>query len=62
MAIVVKRKQGESKEEMIARFRKVFLEEEIIDKVREKIAYVKPSRKRYEKQKEQRKSRKYYDD
>lgn len=52
MTIVVKKKQGETKEELIARFRKLFLEEGIIDKVKEKTAYVKPSRRRYEKRKE----------
>ena len=54
MPIIVRKKQGESKEELINRFRKLFLEEGIIEKVREKVAYVKPSRRRYEKKKEAR--------
>jgi ribosomal protein S21 len=52
MAIVVKKKKGESKVELINRFRKIFLEEGIIDQVKEKVHYVKPSRKRYERRKE----------
>jgi len=57
MAITVKKRQGESKEELIARFRKLFLEEGIIDKIKEKAAYIKPSRKRYIKSKEKRSRR-----
>jgi ribosomal protein S21 len=52
MSIIVRKKQGESKEELINRFRKLFVEEGIIEKVREKVAYIKPSRRRYEKKKE----------
>jgi len=52
MAIVVKKKRGESKIELINRFRKIFLEEGIIDQIKEKVHYVKPSRKRYERKKE----------
>ncbi len=47
MALTVKRKKDESKEEMIARFRKLFIEEGIIEKFKEKTVYTKPSRKRY---------------
>lgn len=52
MSLVVKKKQGESKEELINRFRKLFAEEGIIEKIKEKVAYIKPSRRRYEKRKE----------
>lgn len=52
MAIVVKRKKNESKGELINRFRRIFMEEGIIDIVREKVHYEKPSRKRYKRQKE----------
>ena len=51
MSITVQKKKGESKEELIFRFRKLFLEAGIMDKIKEKTAYVKPSRKRYEKRK-----------
>lgn len=53
MNITVSKKSGESKEELISRFRKLFLEAGIMDKVREKAAYISPSRRRYEKKKAQ---------
>lgn len=52
MAVVVKRKQGESKNELINRFRKLFSEEGIMDIIRKKVRYVKPARRRYERKKE----------
>jgi len=48
MAITVQKKRGESKQELISRFRKIIVEAGIIDKIREKVAYTKPSRRRYE--------------
>ena len=51
MTLTVQKKKGESKEELISRFRKLFLEAGIMDKIKEKTAYVKPSRRRYEKKK-----------
>ncbi len=51
MSITVSKKSGESKEELISRFRKLFLEAGIMDKVREKVAYISPSRRRYEQKK-----------
>lgn len=53
MSITVNKKKGESKEELISRFRKLFLEAGITDKIREKAAYISPSRRRYEKKKVQ---------
>jgi len=51
MSIIVQRKKGETKGELISRFRKLFLDAGIMDKIREKTAYMKPSRRRYEKKK-----------
>ena len=47
MTLTVKRKKDESKEEMIARFRKLFIEEGIIEEFKKNTVYTKPSRKRY---------------
>lgn len=47
MALTVKRKKDESKEEMFARFRKLFTEEGIIEEYKKNTVYTKPSRKRY---------------
>jgi len=51
MSVTVKKKPGETKRDLIARFRKIFLELGIMEKVKEKTAYIKPSRRRYEKRK-----------
>jgi len=53
VSITVQKKKGESKEELISRFRKLFLDAGIMDKIREKTAYIRPSRRRYEKKKAQ---------
>ena len=64
MVIVVNKKKGESRVELINRFRKVFIEEGVIDTIKKNLRYVKPARKRYEKKKEklrlQRSKRRYY--
>ncbi len=52
MAVVVHRKKGESRNDLINRFRKIFSEEGILETVRRKVRYIKPSRRRYERQKE----------
>ena len=52
MAVVVNKQQGESKNELINRFRKLFSEEGIMDVIRRKVRYIKPSRRRYERKKE----------
>ena len=63
MAVVVNKKRGESRVELINRFRKIFLEEGVIDTIKEKLRYVKPARRRYAKKKEklrlQRRKRRY---
>jgi ribosomal protein S21 len=47
--VVVKKKRGESEDKLIARFRKVVLEEGIMDEVRERGRHKKPSEKKKEK-------------
>lgn len=54
MSITVQKKKGESKQELISRFRKMILEAGIIEKIKEKVAYKKPSRSRYELRKKRR--------
>ena len=51
MAIIVKRKKGESKDDIIGKFRRLCLEEDIADEVKKRTAYVKPSELRYAKKK-----------
>lgn len=58
MAIIVKKERGEKKEDVIARFRRIFTDEGILDEMRERKQFVKASRKRYEKKKAQRQKRK----
>ncbi|HBP50852.1 MAG: hypothetical protein US68_C0005G0006 [Candidatus Shapirobacteria bacterium GW2011_GWE1_38_10] len=51
MAIVVKRKKGESKDDIIGKFRRLCLEEDITEEIRKRAAYAKPSIGRYAKKK-----------
>lgn len=51
MAIVVKRKKGESKDDIIGKFRRLCLEEDITEEVRKRASYAKPSIGRYAKKK-----------
>lgn len=51
MATVVKKKPGQTDDQLIAQFKKKVLNEEIIEEVREREFYQKPSRKRYEREK-----------
>ncbi|HOR02035.1 MAG TPA: 30S ribosomal protein S21 [Candidatus Woesebacteria bacterium] len=51
MPIVVEKKKGESKDDIIGKFRRLYLEEDITEEVRKRTAYVKPSEKRYAKKK-----------
>lgn len=53
MAIVVKKKKGETLGDMIQRFKQLFMDEDIIDEIKEKLEFVKKSRKRYERRLEQ---------
>jgi ribosomal protein S21 len=47
LAIVVKRKKGESKDDIIGKFRRLCMEEDITEEVRKRAAYSKPSEERY---------------
>ncbi len=58
MPIVVKKQKGETKDDLIGRFRRLFIEEEIIDEIKSRIEYVKGARKRYEEKKAKEKLRK----
>jgi len=49
MAIIVKRKKGESKDDIIGKFRRLSMEEDIAEEVRKRAAYEKPSIGRYAK-------------
>ena len=50
--VVVTKKKGESKDSMFRKFTKIFIEENIVDIVRKKQFYKKPSLQRKEKEKE----------
>jgi ribosomal protein S21 len=51
LPIIVKKNKNESKDDIIGKFRRLTLEEEIVDEVKERVAYVKPSAARYAKKK-----------
>lgn len=55
--VVVKKKKGETKDSMFKKFTKTYLEEEIIDEVRDRMHYKKPSQVNKEKEKERRTKR-----
>ena len=56
MVLVIKRK-GETKDSMFRKFTRSFIDEEIVEKLRKKQFYKKPSLKRKEEEKERRKNR-----
>lgn len=56
MVLVIKRK-GESKDSMFRKFTRSFIDEEIVDTLRKRQFYKKPSLKRKEEEKERRKNR-----
>lgn len=56
MATIVKKKPGYSDDKLIAEFQRQVREEGIIPETRERSRYIKPSRRRYEKEKSQSKS------
>ena len=62
MATIVKKKPGQTDDQLIAQFKKKVLYEEIIEEVREREFYTKPSRKRYERERanKKRKPSRYY--
>jgi len=47
MPIIVKKNKGESKDDIIGKFRRLCMEEDITEEVRKRTSYVKPSEKRY---------------
>jgi len=51
MATIVKKKPGQSEDSLIAQFRKKILNEEVLEEVKKREFYLKPSRKRYEREK-----------
>lgn len=55
MATFVKKQPGQTDDQLIAQFRKKVLNEEIIDEIKKREFYQKPSRERYEKKKALRK-------
>ncbi len=50
--IVVRKKKGESKDQLFRKFSRLFIGEEIVEEVRKKQFYKKPSLKRKEEEKE----------
>ena len=55
--VVITKKKGESKDSMFRKFTRAFIDEDIIDDVRKKQFYKKPSLIRKEKEKERRQGR-----
>jgi ribosomal protein S21 len=51
MPIIVKKKKGETKDDVIGKFRRLSLEEDITEEVRKRSAYTKPAEARYAKKK-----------
>ena len=51
MPIIVKKKKGESKDDIIGKFRRLCLEEDITEEIKKRVAYSKPSELRYAKKK-----------
>ena len=51
MPIIVKRKKNETKDDIIGKFRRLCLEEDITEEVKKRMAYTKPSEERYAKKK-----------
>lgn len=51
MPLVVKKSKGEDKDDVIGKFRRLFLEEDITEEVKRRSAYSKPSELRYAKKK-----------
>ncbi len=50
--VVVTKKRGESKDSMFRKFSKMFVEENVVDEVRKRLFYKKPSLVKKEKEKE----------
>lgn len=55
--VVITKKKGETKDSMFRKFSRVFLDEDIVNTLKKKQFYKKPSLKRKEEEKERRKNR-----
>ncbi|MCS6956560.1 MAG: 30S ribosomal protein S21 [Patescibacteria group bacterium] len=55
--VVIVKKKGETKDSLFRKFSKIFVEEDIVNTLRKKQFYKKPSLIRKEKEKEKRKNR-----
>ena len=55
--VVISKKKGESKDSMFRKFTKMFIEENLVDQIRNRQFYKKPSLQRKEKEKERIKNR-----
>ena len=55
--IVVKKKKGDSKDQLFRKFTRLFINEDMVTEVRSKQFYQKPSVQRKEKEKERKKQR-----
>lgn len=62
MATVVKRQPGQTEDQLISQFKKKVLNEDLIDEMKKKEFYMKPSRERYERERalKKRKPRRVY--
>jgi len=58
MATIVRKKSGQSNDSLIAQFRKKILNEDVIGEIKQREYYTKPSRKKYEREKELKKLKK----
>jgi ribosomal protein S21 len=55
--VVVTKKKGETKDSLFRKFSKTFIEENVVDEVRKRLFYKKPSLARKEREKERAKER-----
>ena len=55
--VIVTKKKGESKDSLFRKFTKMFIEEKVVDEVRNRLFYKRPSLVRKEKEKEMRQKR-----
>lgn len=55
--VVVTKKKGESKDSAFRKFTRMFIQEDIVDEVRKRMYYKRPSQERKEEEKERRKKR-----
>ena len=51
MAIIVKKQKGETKDDIIGKFRRLCIEEDVTEEIKKRTAYVSPSAERYAKKK-----------